>query len=396
MPDGAVIPMDGAVGDIARTDGDVWQSLASGSGALVTWQRVGESTSTTTSGEVLAPGSAFARQLVTIADRAGARGLLESGSTLFRLELPTGQTMRNLVPAVGGGFRGLTRAADGSKIAGHARLIPVSGAAAGAGLALGPVVGLMALSIGAEMIAHRQQDQMLKAIRRAVEGLERHEQQRFTAQLMTAEQALQAADAAVLDQVTIPQGVGLASAVTGLRDVKNQALGWLSQWEVRVARLSRDGGSTDLDAVKTALDVGIGGHESFPSHVWVLYRALVLDSWSHFLTAAESALLNPGQTMENLQGVLQRRLVENSGVFERLRQLLLTLNESPLEASFWTWPGSGAEANALDGTLGRLVHVIVDTPTMPSLLTATNRQVVEVIRTTDGAVRVLRPVEGAA
>jgi hypothetical protein len=76
--------------------------------------------------------------------------------------------------------------------------------------------------------------------------------------------------------------------------------------------------------------------------------------------------------------------------------MLLTLNESPLEASFWTWPGSGAEANALDGTLGRLAHTLVDTPAMPSLLTATNRQVVEAIRTTDGAVRVLKPVDEAA
>jgi len=369
--------------------------LARGTGGLVTWESMRETPSTALWGQVLQPGSAFAQQLVTIAERAGARNVLSSGSTLFRLELPTGQTMRSLVPAVGGGFRGMTRAVDSSKITGQARLIPVSGGAA-AGLALGPVVGLMALSIGAEMIANRQQDQMLKAIRRAVEGLERHEQQKLMAQLMTAEQALQAADAAVLDQVTIPQGVGLSAAVTGLHDVKNQALGWLEHWESRVGDLHRGETGADYDDVKKALDVGLGGHESFPAQVWVLYRALVLDSWSHVLTAAESAVLNPGQTMENLQAILQRRLDENSGVFDRLRQLLLTLKESPVTVGVLARPGTGGQASRLDSRLGRLAHAIVDAPEAPSVLTATNRQVLEAVRSADGTVRVLQPSKTTA
>lgn len=57
----------------------------------------------------------------------------------------------------------MTRAVDSTQIAGQARLIPVSGAAAGAGVALGPLVGLMALSVGAEMLARHEQEKKIQA-----------------------------------------------------------------------------------------------------------------------------------------------------------------------------------------------------------------------------------------
>ncbi len=64
----------------------------------------------------------------------------------------------------------MTRGASG--ITSHARLMPVAGAAAGTGaaIALGPLVGLMALSVGAEMLARHQQEQQLKAMRQGVEA----------------------------------------------------------------------------------------------------------------------------------------------------------------------------------------------------------------------------------
>ena len=133
----------------------------------------------------------------------------------------------------------------------------------------------------------------------------------MAAQLATAEQALLAADAALLDQVTIPQGVGLAPAVNGLNNVKNQALEWLRQWERRVDRLERGETGVDWDQGK-ALDVGLGGHEAFPAHVLVLYRSMVLDSWEQVLTKAEAAVVNPGQKLENLQAALQTRIEQNA------------------------------------------------------------------------------------
>ncbi len=119
---------------------------------------------------------------------------------------------------------------NASQITSHARLIPVGGAAVGAGVALGPLVGLMALSVGAEMLARHQQDQQLAAIRRAAEAVERHHVQQLVAHLDTANHAITSANAALLDQIQIPQAVGFGPAVNNLRAVKNQALGWLDAW----------------------------------------------------------------------------------------------------------------------------------------------------------------------
>lgn len=119
----------------------------------------------------------------------------------------------------------------------------------------------MALSVGVEMLARREQDQKLQAIKNTVDGIEKHLQLGLTAKLDTAQQALIAANAAILDQAAIPQSVGLSSAVTGLHDVKNQALAWLEQWEQLTAELGSPRGAVPFDKIKKILDVGLGGRD---------------------------------------------------------------------------------------------------------------------------------------
>lgn len=129
--------------------------------------------------------------------------MLSAGPTLFRLELPTGSTLQNLVPAVGGGFRGLVRTADNASLAGHARLIPVA-AGTGAAVTLGPLIGLMALSVGAEMLGRHQQDKKLAAIHQGVKALNKAVEENTRAQADSAEQALEQASAAILDRIEYP------------------------------------------------------------------------------------------------------------------------------------------------------------------------------------------------
>jgi hypothetical protein len=388
---GAVVPVGGALGNVAQAPGDPWAMLANGTGMLIRWRALAPADAGPAWGPVLKQGSAFAQQLLNVADQAGARTAVTTGATLFRLELPTGQTLQQLVPAVGGGFRGMTRASDSTKIAGQARLIPVSGAATGAGLALGPLVGLMALSVGAEMLARHEQEKKIQAILDAVQGIQRHLQQQIVAELKTAEQALEAATAAIVDQVAVPQGIGLSSAVTGLRNVRNQALNWLEQWEERVSALPSDGTGVSLSRLHKALDVGLGGSDSFPAHVMVLYRALVLESRAQVVTAAEAALANPGQTLRNLEASVQQRLEENTAAQERLRELLLTLNEHPLTVGLPARPATSRKVAQMDRTLARLTHAIVKAPDAPPVLSAENRQVLEAVRHEDGTVSLLQP-----
>jgi hypothetical protein len=392
----AVVPIDGPLEGSQSSGVDPWQMLAEGTGALVSWRPAGVGDGSTGWGPVLRGSSSFSKQLLAVAERSGGGDVVKAGATLFRLELPTGQILRDLVPAVGGGVRGMVRSADGAKISAHARLFPVSGAAVGTGLALGPLVGLMALSVGAEMIAARQQEEMLKAIRESVRGIERHLQQELDARLKTAEHALQEANAAILDQVSMPQSIGLSAAVTGLRDVRHQAIGWLEQWEKGAAELPAD--TTDLDYAKAKgiLDAGIGGSAGFVAHVELLYRAVSLDARAAVLGASEAALANPGLTLSNIEGVLRSRLAENAAVLERLRAVLLRLAEYRITVGTLSRPGTSDGAARMDGLLARLAHALVRAPDVPAVLTSSNRQVLEAVRNVDGSVRLRAPRLAAA
>src|SRR4051812_38315685 len=108
----AVLDFGGAVvaSSDSETQGDPWKALASGNGMLVSWEPAPTSGSRPTWGQVLAPPTPFATQLAHVVERTALGGATTAGAQLFRVELPAGQVLQNLVPAVGGGFRGMTRA----------------------------------------------------------------------------------------------------------------------------------------------------------------------------------------------------------------------------------------------------------------------------------------------
>src|SRR4051794_41864089 len=98
----------------------------------------------TPSGMVAQTSGAFAKAIGQAVNQIGRAPSTEG---LYRLILPTGSVARDLVPAVGGGFRGMVRAAGSAKVAGHARLIPAT-AGAGAAGAAGALVGTRAPPVG--------------------------------------------------------------------------------------------------------------------------------------------------------------------------------------------------------------------------------------------------------
>lgn len=252
---GAVVPVDddGRVADIDQAD--PWELLARDQGLLVQWQPLPQPLGTSW-GPTLSAGSELAKQLVTIAARAGAPAAIRSGAALFTLELPTGTTLQNLVPAVGGGFRGMVRSGSSAAIAGHGRLVPVAGTAAGvgAGIALGPLVALMALSVGADMLGRYQQDKKLELIHKGVTALANAADETTNAQLKSAAQALELGEAAILDRVAIPASIGLGHARDNLRVINNRGLAWLDDWEKGIARFKRSWLTVNLTDMSRALE----------------------------------------------------------------------------------------------------------------------------------------------
>lgn len=99
-------------------------------------QRTAAPTEVATSGMFAQASGSFAK---SISHAVGHSVQAASSNDLYRVVLPTGSVARDLVPAVGGGFRGLVRSSGSTKISGQAKLFPAA-AGAGATVAAGPLI----------------------------------------------------------------------------------------------------------------------------------------------------------------------------------------------------------------------------------------------------------------
>lgn len=362
-----------------------WRMLAEGTGMLVAWEPAPSNVANW--GPALPATSGLARQLATVVQLAGAK-LPAAGETLFRVQLPAGQTVSNLVPAVGGGFRAMTKVAGRNKFAGQATLVPVAGAGAAAGL--GPLLAVIALSAGAEMLASHQQDAKLNAIRDVVERLENHELDKIVAVLDSAEGVLHDAMTALLDKLDVPEAVGLGSTAGSVKETKALALNWLTKWEGIAERFGTSP-RVDVDDLRDHLGkTAIGGFEAFGVLVQLTYRALTLDSRVHVLAMAEATLRRPEESVEHFQESIQRRLAENAESIERLNAVVRRFASMRLTVSAARIDKRN-EPSALQARLVRLAFAMGDAPQLPPLLTSDQRLVIEAVRRTDGTVMMLRP-----
>ncbi len=91
--------------------------------------------------------------------------------------------------------------------------------------------------------------------------------------------------------------------------MKHQAVGWLEAWEAGVAGLRKDKTYVYWSNVRKVLGLGPGGHQAFPDHVLLLYRALVLDSRAQVISSAQTTLANPGQTLHHFEADTRKHLV---------------------------------------------------------------------------------------
>jgi hypothetical protein len=362
--------------------------LADGTGMLVAWEPAPSGVARW--GETLAAASGLARQLMTVVERAGSK-LPTGGETLFRLELPAGQTVSNLNPAVGGGFRGATRPAGSTKIANQARLLPVAGAAAGPAVALGPLLGLVALSVGADMLASQQQEAKLEAIKQVVERLENHELNELIAALDSAEHVLEDSTAALLDRLDVPEAVGLGPTAARVKEVKALTLNWLERWEEAVEELADRPGGVPFDDVEESLGrIAIGGFPAFGLQVQLVYRALALDSRTHVVAMTEATMGRPEETVEHFHAIVQRRLANNAYHLERLTNLLWRLASTRLTVGMARVDKRNRPAE-LQWRLMRVARAVSEAPSPPPMLTADHHLVIEAVRRRDGTVSVLAP-----
>lgn len=377
-------------GQPAEDESAAHELIARGDAVLVSWA-TGSPPAGSAWGPALAGSSGLARALTQVVQQAGTPAVAQSAA-YFRVVVPAGQTIRDLVPAVGGGFRGLVRGSTG--IVGHARLVPVAGAAAGTGaaIALGPLLGLMAVGVGAEMLARHQQEQQLKAISQGVEALLRRERHKDLAVLQTAEDAIRRAGSALLDRIEVPDSVGLAPAAHDLSSLKNRAAQWLGAWEAGVRQHPVDEAGLDVKVLRELIGGPIDSADAFVPSVHLIRRAVALDSRMRLLSAVEAATLNPHVDLRNFRSTVEQDLNANAALLERLTETVMSVADYRVTTSMTsTYPRIWA-AQQLAAGLSRTAHAVSRSATALPLIDDQNRLVIEAQRRQDGMWSVREPL----
>lgn len=387
-----VIPLDPAAVDESSEALDPWRLLATGNGILVSWAEGGRAESGML-GPSLAGTSQLATQLSGVLAQTGAsRAAAAASKGLFTVEVPTGSTISDLVPAVGGGYRGLVRAPGAKGFSGDVRLLPATGAKTAGAVALGPLFAVMALTMGAEMLAQHQLEAKVDRIYKGVQGLSQHVREQRVAQLVSAESALDASQAALLDRIQIPSSIGLGSARDNVRVLRAQALGWLETWETAAEKMEIGEYGVHHRYFEKYVFGGSEDYTEFAHRVAVLYRALVLDTRAQVLTSAEAALHNPHETLVNLQRQLTKSVAANAEAQQRLRDVLWRLSVPAVDFNYISGRKTEKRAAALDRMLGELAATVAYAPNAPTLLASNGRQSLQIVRGGDGAVQPTAPL----
>ncbi|MHA6630898.1 hypothetical protein ACU61A_36125 [Pseudonocardia sichuanensis] len=321
-----VLPLDGR--REARADDNPWELVARGDGIMVRpsdASAAGRATWRTPFG----PTSTLSRHLQQVAPMLGGT---PAAAQRFRVEFPPGFNAGDLVPAAGGGYRGLVQSGSGgSRIGGQVRLFP---GRPGLPFALGPALGLMALTVVTEMIATAEQDRKLDAILTTVERLDARLRLESDARLRTAEQVIRQAHAALLDRAAIPESIGLGAAMSHVQDIRNMSAALLDGWE-RV--VERHAGTDVAGSVlrKELGEVGSLGWEGFADAVRVAHLATHLDSRRLVLVTAEAQFRNPGSPLQHLRQAIEADMAERARDLQRLRTVLTRLAGTALTISAW-------------------------------------------------------------
>ena len=192
---------------------------------------------------------------------------------LYRAITPTGAIARDLVPAVGGGFRGLVRGADSTKIAAHVRLVPAV-AGAGATVAAGPLIATVGLAVSAEMLAQHQMNKKLASIAGVLLDLQGRADQEERSIIATAGRQASKVAGYLLDQASIPSISSAAHAFGELDALTNSYISRLNRWTDTVAKHSD---SDRVYAPDLLGQVGAAGDNAAMESFFALLQKNVLD-----------------------------------------------------------------------------------------------------------------------
>jgi hypothetical protein len=340
------------------------------------------------SGLVAQSTGAFAK---AISQAAGQLGRSASNEGLYRLVLPTGSVARDLVPAVGGGFRGIVRAAGSTQIAGHARLVPAV-AGVGATVAAGPLIATVGLAVVGEMLAQHQTHKKLDAIKDALVVIQARTDDQERSVLSTAAQQSRKVAGYLLDQAHIPSISSAAHAFGDLDTLTNTYIDRLDRWldvAEKYAGADRVYAPELLTALMSKRD---NPTRDFERMVAQTYEALALRARVVVLEKIAAEFSNPDRSLPHVESVLRDEL---SGIAERQSQLvglLDDLNVMQIDSSKVPVAFAGKGTLSARTSFSRLARALHTAPDGLPVLTDSDQTVLE-LAPAAGGLSVVTPTK---
>lgn len=344
-----------------------------------------ESTST---GMVAPASGAFAK---AISQAVGQAGRAASNDGMYRVILPSGSVARDLVPAVGGGFRGIARAAGSTKIAGHVRLVPAA-AGTGATVAAGPLIATVGLAVAGEMLAQHQMNKKLDAIKNAVTGIQFRLDEDERSVLATAEQQAHNVAGYLLDQAELPHISSVSYAFGELDNLTTKYIRRLDRW-LEVAEKHRDSDRVYGPALmKELVDKRDNPVREFEQMVTQTYQALALRARVVVLEKIAAEFSNADRPLPHVEKVLRDQLSGLAKRQEELVGLLDDLNVLQIDSSKVPVAFAGKGTLEVRTSFGRLARALHSTPDSLPLLTESDQTVLDLAPTAEG-LDVIAPAE---
>lgn len=350
-------------------------------------QRDPPSATPAVSGMVAQGTGAFAKAVSQAAGQLGRAAGSNEG--LYRVIMPTGSVARDLVPAVGGGFRGLVRGAGSTKIAGQVRLVPAV-AGVGATAAAGPLIATVGLAVAGEMLAQHQINKKLDGIKNAVVGLTNLAQDQEQSVLLTASQQSRKVAGYLLDQAHMPGISPAAHAFGELDTLTNRYLARLDRWLDVAATHARSERVYTPDLLAALVGKRESPTREFERNVAQTYEALALRARVIVLEKVAAEHSNPDRSLTHVESVLRGELAT---IAERQAQLVGLLDDlSVMQIDASKVPVAFAGKGTLEArtTFARLARALHASPDAVPVLDDSDQTVLE-LSPSSGGLSVVAP-----
>lgn len=343
----------------------------------------------TATGIVAQSTGSFAKAMALATSQVG--GVAQSSGDLYRVILPAGATARDLVPAVGGGFRGLVRSASsGTKITGHVRLIPAV-TTTGATLTAGPLIATVGLAMAGEMLAEHQLTKKLDAIHHTVSGIKDRMDAHDQSVLVTARQQTRKVTSYLLDQAKLPQFSSASYSFGELESLTNMYVTRFDRWREIGEKYSHSDHVYGPELLEALTNERENQAEVFERMVIQTYEALSLRAEVVVLEKVATELSNPNHSLAHVENVLHQELGSIALRQTQLSELMEDLSLLPLDSTKIPFGRfAGKKMISAHTTFSKLSKALHAAPDSLPILTESDQTVLDLKPAADG-LSIVRP-----